>query len=136
MDKPLSERVRALVTDCLYRSDEAPVTGPIPAEAVIVEGVTRRFGFHPARLESKRAEVTEILRRLPPQFRADAGGGWSFLNACVTAEGEQWGEHRDVEELLALAIGLKLARWLLQRSRWTSLPGGMPYVVFDLPEVA
>lgn len=128
----IAEQARTTVLDCLYRAEEAPAGGPPPSDAVIVEGVTIVFGFHPGRLESKRADVVALLRRLPPEFRVEPGQ--SFLNACMTADGEQWGEHANVQELLALAIGLKLARWTFPREVWHALPGGMPLVVLTLPE--
>lgn len=87
------------------------------------------FGFHPGRLESHREQVKAMLAELDDSFQAKGGGGMSFLNACMTKDGEQWGEHRNMEQLFVLGIGLGLAKWLSDRSLWRAMPGGMPYVV-------
>lgn len=123
--------VTKLFGDCLFTQEEvgAAVEPEQPADAVQVEGVLRKFAFHPGRLESHREEVKALLAELPDNFQASKGGGWTFLNACVTKGGEQWGEHAHCEMLLTLGIGLGLAKWQLPRDMWRVLPGGMPYVV-------
>jgi hypothetical protein len=125
--KLTAENVEKAFRACLFQKGE--VHGEIPANAVIVEGVANniRFGFHPERLESYRQNVYEMLSQLPENFRDDKGGGWSFLNACMTDEGDQWGEHDSVEALLCLGIALKQAAWMM-KSFQDRLPGGMPYV--------
>lgn len=127
--------VNRVFLDSLFRDyGEVTTPGVLPPGTVLVEGVRVRIGFHPQRLESHREQVREWLALLPPQFHKDAGGGWSFLNACLTRDGEQWGEHWNVEQLLALGIGLNLARWLTPRDMWDALPGGMPYAVIDFSQ--
>lgn len=114
---------------CLYEDHEI-VEGKIPTDAVIVEGVINKFGFHPQRLEATRDKVIGWLKQLPLQFREDGpigGGGWSFLQACMTADGNQWGEHMNMEQLFCLGMGLKLVKCGLPRDVWKTLPGGMPY---------
>ena len=37
-----------------------------------------------------------------------------------------------MEDLVVLALGLKLGDYLLPREVWSSFPGRMPYVVFDV----
>lgn len=124
------ERVRELMLDCLYQPDEL-AGGSMPADAVRVQAIitTLTFALHPARLESHRDEIKRMLRELPDQFQANLGGGWSFLNACETRDGVQWGEHGHMEALFAMAIGLGLAEWQFPREVWSILPGGVPYVV-------
>ena len=133
-----AETVENLVRFCLF--SDAGVKGrgrakagspDVPEGAVIVRGITMNVGFHPVRLEAKRAEVAALLGELPHQFREDegGGGGWSFLNACEDRHGNQWGEHRDVEMLFLLGEALGLARPSISREAWPSLPGGMPYYV-------
>jgi hypothetical protein len=51
----------------------------------------------------------------------------SFLNACMTKDDNQWGEHQNMEQLLALGIAIGYARILLPRNMWSVLPGGVPY---------
>jgi hypothetical protein len=74
-----------------------------------------------------------LLAELPAPFKADgpdSGGGWSFLNACVTKDGVQWTDlHRTVEALVVLGIAAGKVAWMLPRKIWSALPGGMPYFV-------
>lgn len=125
--KLTAKNVETAFGTCLFQKGE--VHGEIPPNAVIVEGVMPaiRFGFHPERLESCRQNVHAMLLQLPTAFHEDKGGGWSFLNACLTQEGQQWGEHTSVEMLLCLGIALKQAEWLMRKMQH-ALPGGMPYV--------
>lgn len=132
MKQDIAEKVRNIVTDSLYRSEEVP-DGIPRADAVIVDGLVGKMGFHPQRLESHRAEVEAILREMSPDFFADHGGGATFLNLCMDKNGDQWGEHRNCNDLVVLAIGLRLAKYCLPREMWPALPGGMPYIVFNLP---
>ena len=85
------------------------------------------YGFHPDRLETHKTEIAELLAELPDNFQAEIGGGWSFLNACMTKDDKQWGEHRDIECLVALGIATDQAKWMMPRDMWSILPGGMPY---------
>jgi hypothetical protein len=128
-----SAAVERAFVDSLFREDEVvdgvPTSEPVPAEGILVT-----VGFHRERLESHRAEVAGWLADLPDQFRAKGGGGWSFLNACDDRDGVQWtGLHQRMERLFQLGIGLGIARWLLPRDMWDAMPGGMPYVVVDVP---
>jgi hypothetical protein len=132
MAKLTAESVEAVFMDCLFRKEEIVEPGRAPDGAVLVDGVLRKFGFQPDRLESHRQTVRDMLAELPIEFHKNTGGGWSFLNACMTRDGTQWGEHRNMEQLFVLAIGLGLAGWLLPREVWSALPGSVPYVVVDL----
>ena len=118
-----AKNVETIFMDCLFRDDEDT------SKAVIVEGILNQFGFHPDRLESHKQAIAEMLAELPDEFQSDKGGGWSFLNACMTKAGEQWGEHQNMEQLFTLGIATKKANWLMPRKMWKALPGGMPYVV-------
>lgn len=128
----IAEKVRNFMGDSLYRDDEVS-PGTIPEGAVIVEGLQGKFGFHPGRLESHRAEIIAILQEMNPAFRKDGGGGFTFLNLCEDRNGVQWGEHRSCDELVMLAIGIGVAKYCFPRDMWGVLPGGMPYIIFDLP---
>lgn len=127
-----ARRVNSLFVDCRVLPEEVP-DGKPPADAVLVEGLTGRFRFHKGRLEGHRAEVQALLREvLHDNFFADKGGGWSFLKMCEARDGTLWGQHSNCQELLTLAIGLGMAKYAMEREMWPHLPGGVPYVVFNL----
>lgn len=118
------EAVEAVFLDCLL--DDAGHEG-----AVIPEGIVHRFAFDPERLEVQRDEIEGWISELPSEFLADGAGGWSFLNLCNRADGEQWTSlHLRMEQFVAMAEGLGLASFLMPREMWSVLPGGMPYIVF------
>lgn len=130
--------------DSMYREEELPEQlesaddrkdPRLPTGAVVVDGVIHKFAFHPGRLEFHRDEVHAWLAQLPHGFRANKGGGWSFLNACNLESGEQWtGLHLDMEKLFSLGIGLRLVKEQMPGMR-DVLPGGMPYYAIYLDGV-
>lgn len=126
----LAERVETVLKDCLYRGDELP-DGKPPEDAVIVDGIMQKFGFHPARLAAHKEEIAAMCNELPDDFQKSKGGGWSFLNLCMTKDGNQWGEHRNCEQLVVLAIGSGQGGYPMPRDMWPMLPGSVPYVYFD-----
>jgi hypothetical protein len=129
-----TERIDVIIRDSLFRDDEMDNGRPKDGmEFIEARGVVNEFGFHKTRLESHRAEIQEMLAELPDQFHAGKGGGWSFLNACMTRDDDQWGEQRDVDLLLCLGLGLGIVRYTLPREMWPVLPGGMPYFAVTLP---
>ena len=123
---PDANEVRRLMMACLF-SDGEPQQPYLEAKCI-----TATFRFHPGRVLQYRNDIAAQLAGLPKEFRKQGGGGWSFLLACNTAEGEQWGEHASMEMLFALGIGAGLARWCLPHEDWPAFPGGLPYVVIDL----
>jgi len=130
-----TEELHKVMRDSLYKEEEIAEPHTPPQGAVVVEGLTMNFAFHPERLESHRAQIRDWLCQLPVQFRRENGGGWSTLNAVMLhpiEDGVQWGEQMDMQELLCLGIGLGLAKWQLPRDYWSVLPGGMPYVELNL----
>lgn len=128
--KNRSEVVHEILMDCLYRKEEVN-GGQTPADAIIVQGVTMKIGLHPGRVKQHDADIAAVLEGLPPQFYEGSGGGWSFLNLCNDAEGHQWGEHMNMQELCFLAIASGKGEWSAPRELWDVLPGGMPYVMFN-----
>jgi hypothetical protein len=124
-----ASRVDELIRDCLYSNSELPdpPSDEPPEEAVRVEGVVNNFAFHPERLAGHKQEIIQMLDRLPDEF--SVGSGWSFLNACMRKDGSLWGEHRNIEALLVLGIGVGRVRYCAPREYWEMLPGGMPYFV-------
>ena len=119
-----AEHVNAVFVDCLFRDGEDT------SQHVKAEGIVRNVGFHPARLESHKAEIVAMLDELPEQFQEKSGGGWSFLNACNDKHGNQWtGLHQTMEQLFQLGIGISKVKSLMPREMWGALHGGMPYYV-------
>lgn len=125
--------VEQMLKDSLYRSEEIPADGKPPADAVVVEGLVRNFGFHPVRLRAKRAALVELIREIHPNFLSvseGGGGGWTFLNLPFDRDNGQWGEQINAESLLVRCVGNGLAR-MWPREMWDVLPGGVPYCEFS-----
>lgn len=120
----MADMVREAIQHSLFRGGE-DTTAPI-----VGDGIVRQFGFHPGRIEERRAVVVELISRLDPAFLSSGGGGMSFLNLCVDKDGNHWAEHQTCGELCALATALKLASFPMPRFMWPTLPGSMPYVTF------
>lgn len=118
--------------DCLFKEDEL-IDGKPPGDFVKVHGIMQNFGFHPERLKSHSDEIVSMFDDLHPNFTI--GGGWTFLNLCADKDGNQWGEHRNCEQLVALAIGLNRGAYCLPRDTWDALPGGVPFVRFSKDEM-
>lgn len=128
--KSLASRVEDVLKDCLYRDEEIG-DGKVPDDAVVVSGVVNTFALHPARVVAHKADIAALCNELPDTFQRSGGGGWSFLNLCQTKDGELWGEHRNCEQLVVLAIASGQGSYPLPREMWSALPGSVPYVQFD-----
>lgn len=133
-----ADNVHTIFLDCLFKDDEIPSDGSHPPNMAVAEGVMHKCGFHAGRLQGHKQDVVSLLDQLPDAFHEKSGGGMSFLNACMTrgetfdghqAEGRQWGEHVNIEELLCLGLALGIAEYNMPRDKWKYLPGGMPYFV-------
>lgn len=121
-----AKEVNRIFEDCLVK------TLPTDGQRVVeVGGIVQTVVFDVASLERNSQGVREMLKQLPSEFFSDSGGGWSFLNMCVTKDGVQWGEHPDMEQLMMLGIGLGYVSMPLPREMWAVLPGGMPYIVIN-----
>ena len=120
------ENVESIMKKCLFTKpeiDAAVAAGEKhPQEAVVVKAVAHTFGFHPERLKGSEDDVVSLLRQLPEEFHE----GWSFLNAPLNRDKEQWGEQRDAEALISLGIGLGYVTECIPGLR-AALPGGVPY---------
>jgi len=128
-------RVEFIFKDCLYKQSELTIHGmPKDLDGMIeVEGILNRFGFNKDRIEGHRKEITEMLNQLPDEFKKSGGGGWTFLNACMTKDGEQWtGLHMTMDQLFCLGMAIDLVSYTLPRDMWNILPGGMPYIIVKL----
>lgn len=130
-----SQRVREVLEDCMHTEEEVEGKSydEIIKDSLVVEGIASVFAFVPEKVESHREDVRAMLGELNPTFHKSSGGGWSFLNMCMTKDDEQWtGLHQEQEALCVLAIALNLGSWLLPRSMWSAMPGGVPYFVTAL----
>lgn len=126
------ERVNAIMVSVLFSAEEAAENGDLPPEnTVFVDAITRRYGFHPGRLEEHSSEIRELLAELPDTFQRGHGGGWSFLCACCDRNGRHWGEHLQIEALFALGLAINAVSFVAPREQWPMLPGGMPYLVIE-----
>lgn len=125
-----AENVQRCINECLFRNGENHT------DHVVGEGAILKFGFHPGRIAKNKANIASMLRDLPIEFHEKTGGGMSYLAACMTAQNIQWGEHRNIDELLCLGTASGLVEFCAPREFWSAMPGGMPYfVVKDLSEI-
>ena len=116
-------KVSEILKDCLFKEDEDQ------SKAVIINGVVSNYGLHPDRLKNHILEIEKLLAELPDSFHEGKGGGMSFLNACMDRSGRQWGEHRNIEELVVLGLAVNKVKYCAARDMWAVFPGGMPYFV-------
>lgn len=104
-------------------------------ESVQVEGLVHNFAFDPKALtEHREAYLALCEDLLSDHFKKSGGGGWSFLNLPMGKDGEQWGEQRDAEIFLCMGIAHGVAEYCAPKAMWSLLPGGVPYVAFDVKE--
>lgn len=117
--------------DCLFTDEETKdkSVAELKKEAVLVHGVANDFGFVSERVEKHRDEIASMLQDLPDEFHQKKGGGMSFLQACMDKDGNLWGEHRSIEQLVTLGIAIGQVKYCLPREMWSALPGGVPYLV-------
>lgn len=125
-----ANRVTEIIRASLYTDEELkPYGDAVPTDVVIGEGLSRKFGFNPKRLNTYKDEVFNMLMQLDDDFMHSKGGGMTFLKMPFDKEGNQWGEHINAAELVALGTALGLVALPLPRDMWSALPGGVPYVV-------
>lgn len=111
-----------VLEQCMFKDDE-------PTDnAVLVEGITIKLGFHPERLNASKPQILELLHELPESFQKGSPHGDSFLNAYVTKDGTHWGEHKQMEALFILGKAINAVEFPFPRGLWGVLPGGMPVV--------
>jgi len=91
----------------------------------IIDGlITRAYMDAEGQVEN----ITALLSQLPDNFQKSKGGGWSFTQACVDKDGNQWTDfHVMMEKLVMLGIAADLIEFQFPRKMWSDLPGGVPY---------
>lgn len=122
--KLTAKNVHDIFMDCLFKDTPKSGTKYLPAE-----GLTTNVGFNTDKINKYANDIKSLLNELPETFRETVGGGWSFLEAYLYKDGNHWGEHTNMQELLLLGIASGYAKYLLPRELWTVLPGGVPYFV-------
>lgn len=125
-----AEKVRELMMRVLFKKEELVDGGP-PADAIVVEGLMGKYGFHAGRVAEISEEVRYLLNEMPDSFHKEKGGGMSFLQLCMDKHDEHWAEHPTMNDLICLGLATKMASYCMPRDYWHVLPGGMPYVTFD-----
>jgi len=125
-----ADEVHRIFTDCLFR-DEELVGGKPNVAPVVAPGLIHPVGFHPDRVAAHRNDIAELLEGFSNEFYADGGGGMSFLNFCLLADGTHWAEHITMEQLCQLGEAIGMVSYPMPREFWDALPGGMPYIVID-----
>lgn len=118
-----SENVNKIFTDCLFKDNEIQDGEPI-CEYTVAEGIRGQFYFHSERLEQYDEDISDLVGQL-----ADIEQGPSFFNLCMTKEGNQWGEHLNMEQLVVLGVASGNLQYCLPKQMWSMLPGGMPLVI-------
>lgn len=122
-ESSVADRVHTLLLSCLYEQTPADTS-----EALRIEGVVLRFGFDPAAVARHRDAIQTLVDELVPDAFYE---GMSFLMLCQDRKGRQWGEQRNADELLCLALAVGRAAYPISRDLWGVLPGGVPYVLFS-----
>jgi hypothetical protein len=101
-----------------------------------VQGIVHTANFAMTELERRHVEIAGMLAQLPNEFQpheTGGGGGWSFLNACMDRDGNQWtGLHLTMEKLVLLGMATDQVAWCLPREMWRALPGELPYFTVKL----
>lgn len=121
-----AEKVNVVFLQCSFKEDENTEIHTIG------EGVMGKVGFNPERLKENETTIIEMLNDLPDSFKKDGGGGMSFLNMCQDKDDNQWtGLHQTMDKLVCLGNAIGKLSFLLPRQIWSSLPGGMPYLVIS-----
>jgi hypothetical protein len=118
-----AQNVSEIFLNCLFKKGEKT------ENYILAEGVMTKVGFHPERLKDSTLKIEAILNDLPDEFKPNKGGGTSFLNACMDNQGNHWGEHKNIDQLVCLGIASGKLTYLMPREMWSALPGGVPYLV-------
>lgn len=122
-----AQNVHAVLMDCLFNEGEDT------SKHVVGDGVMQKLGFHPDRLQDHKSDIESMADQLPDEFKKSygMGVGASFLNAFMTQDGDHWGEHSNIDELLCLAMAVGKISLPFPRDSWGTLPGGMPFLIVN-----
>lgn len=119
--------VADIFKDCLPAKSSA-----LENQTVKVKGIVITVLFIKEKLSAHQEEICSLLNELPDGFQKSKGGGMSFLKMCEDKNGNLWtGEHRVMEMLLLLGLGIEKISFAMTREMWSVLPGGMPYITVE-----
>ena len=125
--KLISSTVVNIFKNCLPKNASLPED-----QKVKVEGILTTAAFEKEKLAKHKEEICSLLAELPDDFKKSKGGGMSFLSMCIDKNGTLWtGEHRTMELLLLLGLGIGKCSFTMQREMWSMLPGGLPYITIE-----
>lgn len=99
-----------------------------------VKGAMKSYWFDKKALEEYREGVKQIITMMPDCFQAGFGRGDTMMKLINTRTNHTWGTHADCDALVSLGIALGYAKHMGQRDQWKTLPGKLPYVLFDTTE--
>ena len=122
-----AKNVREVLYDCMFTEDELDENGYPKGDFIPVKSIMFNIGFHPDRLSQHKDDINDMISELK-----DLKDGISFLNLCFDKNDRHWGEQIDVDNLIALGIGIgRLSIRPDDRHLWKLLPGSVP-LIFDL----
>lgn len=118
----MSELVRKTFSYCSLREGEDPFT------SLRIQGIHSVFWLNQERLEEKRALITDLVGHLSRELKK----GISFLEICFNKDGILWTAESCVcENLLVIALGLNLIRYVEPQEEWASLPMQTPHIIVN-----
>lgn len=122
-----SKNVRKVLMDCLFESEEEAKKNGTP-----IQNIMNTLYLNMDKVHEHEDDIVSFLDQLHPTFRESVGGGWSFLKLPFKGEEEeQWGEHPNADELVALGLASGKLKFLIEnRDMWKMFPGGVPYIVY------
>ena len=124
MTELTAQAVDELFRKCLFKDGENT------SDAITVEGIVLRFGFHPGRIKENTDAIKNLCNQLPKEFLQTGGGGYTFLDMCRDKDGKQWtGLHSVQEQLMCLGLAIGYIAYCFERDMWSVLPGGVPYIL-------
>lgn len=104
---PAEEFFRLLPNAPTTRNDVVSIEG-----AKLLRGVSGDvYIFSAEKLKECEADIQFLVAQLPDECKADVGYG-SFLTCCTDTNQRQWGEHQDVDRLLALGRATSKVAWV------------------------
>lgn len=120
------DNVREVFNKCLF--DPFSPHNEKDCSIINIQGVQIKVNFDEKIINIERPYIENLIDQLPAEFKSGTGDGWSFLNACNDATGNQWADlHYSIDQLVCLGMAIGKIKFLLPRGFWDNFPGGVPY---------